>query len=359
MNDKTIELSTNGARLDPNVKMPQAVTRGSANADNLHKQYYPKVAHAQDNAPSKGDTLQPPAPAPIHPAATPQPTQTAPTPTTTEQAPENWEHAFKSVNGRYKNATETLKNQNSKITDLETALAQRDAQIALLQAKPTTPSNSPSNDELTPQEVEEYGSEFLSVVEKKARSIAAGAISKLENKIVELTNKLNGFGQEAKKNARETMVEALDKQIPNWRQVNEDDGFMAWLGLKDTYSGIIRHDMLKQAWNSNDTNRVVSFFKGFISDEAATAPHSAQKGNGPDVVVPDNKKVPLENFAAPGRASSTGDAKPSPAGKPIITRAQIQQHTQDVIRGKYRGREADQHAIDLAIVEAAREGRIR
>ena len=77
----------------------------------------------------------------------------------------------------------------------------------------------------------------------------------------------------------------------------------------------------------------------------------------PAPAQPPAGKVPLEAFAAPGRAKTA--AATAPAEKPIITRAQIATFYADKAAGKYRGKEAEADRLERMIFEAQRDGRIQ
>ena len=136
---------------------------------------------------------------------------------------------------------------------------------------------------------------------------------------------------------------------------------MQWLALPDTYSGAIRHNLLKAAWERNDTPRAAAFFQGFLAEEAAVDP-AARPPNGsrvPDVALNggqrSNGKVPLETFAAPGRAKSAAE---TPAEKPLISRSQISAFYAQCSAGKFRGNEAERVRLEKMIFDAQAEGRI-
>jgi hypothetical protein len=152
--------------------------------------------------------------------------------------------------------------------------------------------------------------------------------------------------------AREKMYATLNERCPSWEQINTNQDFISWLGLPDAFSGVIRHTLLNQAFEANDTLRVLKFFDGFLAEEAVTAPAAVQPDPVPGMVP----KVPLETFAAPGRAKSTAT---TPVEKPIITRADITRFYTDKAAGRYRGRDDEAARIDAEIITAGREGRIR
>jgi hypothetical protein len=195
----------------------------------------------------------------------------------------------------------------------------------------------------------------LDVVGKKAKETFSGEVGELKTQVETLTRQLQNVGQTVSTDARGKMKEALTSQIPNWSAINLDNDFLNWLQLPDTYSGAIRHTLLKQAWERNETPRVLAFFKGWLAEEAAVAPANTK----PDPVQEANSgKIPLEQFAAPGRAKSAADTS-APAEKPIITRAQITDFYRDVAAQKYRGRDQEKDRLEQMIFAAEREGRIR
>lgn len=88
-----------------------------------------------------------------------------------------------------------------------------------------------------------------------------------------------------------TIDRELDAAVPNWREINNDPRFHQWLLLPDTYSGVIRDRLLKDAAAAANAPRVINFFKGFL--------------------------------AAAGQAPQR--SSPASSGRPIYSRAQIKQ----------------------------------
>lgn len=106
------------------------------------------------------------------------------------------------------------------------------------------------------------------------------------------------------------------------------------------------------AFEKADGQRVLRFFQGFLSDEAATGPATTQ-------TEPPNGKVPLETFAAPGRAKApAASVAIAPVEKETITHAQIAAFYSDVQRGRFRGNEAEKDRLEAMIFEAQAEGRV-
>jgi hypothetical protein len=155
--------------------------------------------------------------------------------------------------------------------------------------------------------------------------------------------------------ARQRMHADLDTALPSWRDTNNNPQFLNWLALPDPFSGVIRHNLLKEAYARSQTPRVLAFFKGFLSGEAAEQPAA----NGRDTKGGNRQqppKVSLTELAAPGRAKTP--APSGPGEKPSFTRAQITRFYADVAANRYAGRDAEKNKLESQIFEASREGRV-
>jgi hypothetical protein len=166
-------------------------------------------------------------------------------------------------------------------------------------------------------------------------------------------------GGTVQQSLKDRMDSTFDQEVPQWRQLNETPSFLEWLQLTDPYSGTIRINLLRDAYGQCNTPRVAAFFKGFLAEEAATAPRDQEAT--PQAAAPQSAPQPgkpsLDQFAAPGRAKSA--AGPAPAEKPFFTRAQIATFYAASTAGKFAGREAERDKIERQIFEAQREGRVR
>jgi len=325
------------APVDTNVRLPAAVVAATQRALALQEAMRKEAAGEAPEAPPAETPPTPPAP--------------APTPET------DMEHKLRSTEGRLAKAESERKTLAARLAALE---AQRPAQPQPQRPQPQ-PQPAPPAKLVTPEEEEEYGSEFLSVVGKKAREELASEMFKIQRQLNELSAGVGTVQTAVVTDAREKMKSQLDEAMPEWRTINYDDKFLSWLALPDAFSGVIRHELLKSAYTSNQTARVLNFFKAFVAEEAAGSPPSPGNGTPPaptnGSATPQPAKIPLESLAAPGRASPAAPG-PTPADKPVITRQQITQFYADVAAGKYRGREAEKLENDAEIILAANEGRI-
>ena len=341
---------------DPNTFIPPAVRRMAAQADAAFRGQpgQPAPAPEQPPAPAGAQAPEPPvtpevtsrpgAAPPVTPEVTPAP---APAPEVPE---ESWERRYNGILGRYKRAENDIQSMSNQISNLQTL-------IATMQTAPAeTPAELRPQSLLTPEEITEYGADFLGVVARRAKEELNPEVTALRSQLTKLEKQLDGTREQQNTKARYDLESTLDQRLPHWRDINVLPEFHAWLALPDMYSGAIKHDLLRAAYAQNNTPRVLSFFKGFLDQEAASVPQGNETHQ--DASLQTNDKVSLESFAAPGRAK-TSAASSAPVEKPIITRAQISSFYAESAAGRYRGREAEKDRLEAMIYEAQREGRIR
>ena len=383
--------------VDPDVKVPAAVKAAAARAEQIHAEAYQTgEQNAGPNSGNGGDTGNTGSNGGASSSDTislAPPTRSTPSPTPNEnkfQAPEvgrdsspsgggqeqthaprvdDWEHRYNSERGR----KAQLENENRA---LAARLASMEATMAALQAPPQGSGNLPTASnpdlrfggpraqpvqvpsldkfQLTPEERQDYGEEFLNVIGKQAAQTIVPMLEQVRQENEQLRRNLAQMGASANASAKQTLEGFMDTSLPTWRQLNRDPKFLEWLGLTDPYSGVRKQDLLTAAYERNDANRVLAFFNGFLADEAATAPPDFQpNGNGNQP-----PKIPLEQLAAPGRAK-TAAGPGAPAEKPTISRDQITAFYAQVAAGRFRGNEAEKNRLEGMIFEAQRENRIR
>lgn len=349
---------------DPDVKMPASVRASIERSNALFNaqqdangQTYQEHREA-NGLPGAGEVAHPEGAEGQPEDQTPQTETQTPAPQNPRQAPQpateaegdSWEHKYKSMHGRHQKAQEQIATLSNEVRQLQ--------QVMATMATPVAPSpiegfTQPGENLLTPEEVSDYGEDFLNVVGRKAKQEVAPLLSAYQQEIARLQAQVSGVTNGQRMTVMEQMYQTLEKELPNWGEINTNPDFGAWLALPDPFSGAIRKDMLSAAHSQGNASRVLAFFNGFLADEAASTP----AGDGPvkGTTVP---KVPLATFAAPGRAKA---AAPNPAAqeKPVITRAQIASFYADVASGKYQKDVAEKDRLEKMIFSAQAEGRIR
>jgi hypothetical protein len=179
---------------------------------------------------------------------------------------------------------------------------------------------------LTRTDEDNFGPEILDVVVRGAMHAVAPHLQNLQHQNDELHQQLV---RETKRN----LDAALDREIPNWREVNSDSRFWDWLtGIHD-FSGVPRQQLLNGAVASGDADRVIRIFRGFI----------AEVGGQPGRAAP--------RQAAPGQSRGM-----QPSGR-IYGRDEILK----MAARRRRGEINDQAWLrwEHELIAAARQGRIR
>ena len=125
---------------------------------------------------------------------------------------------------------------------------------------------------------------------------------------------------------RANIEQALDREVPDWREIYRDPRFAAWLAEPDPYADATRSQLMRGAVANGDAARVVRFYQGFLAEAGHQAPAGQRS-----------------------RSSASGN-------KPFYSREQIKQ----LYESRRLGRINDQKwaPIEADIVKAAGEGRV-
>jgi len=337
----------NLAPVDTDVQLPAAIRAAAARSAALHQEAYETPENGQEhNGKEREQEETKPAPAQEELKAG---TEEVPAPTPAGEGGEDFRHMYLSMKGRHEKLEETVRQLTRQLGDLRAdneRLARQPAPVPV-----ATPENTFKS--LTKEEREAYGEDFLDVATRAAAEKFSPIIDGLKQQIVDLGGKVESTAATAYNMQTLTMNEYLTSQLPDWKKINRDPKFLAWANLRDPYSGAIRLDMLKKAHASGDAERVLNFFKGFLSDEAVADPATTIKQDH----VPTPGKVPLESLAAPGRAKAPAASAP-PGEKETISRAQIANFYRLVNQGFYRGNEEEKNRLEAELFLAEREGRV-
>lgn len=332
--------------------MPQAVVAQARAADERHKAF---LAEASQQVTPEGNAAEKPADKPAQQVTpegnaadqTPQQVVSTDTPAekpadkpadkTTDVSAEEWKSRYNAMKGRFNASESQLRQMGDEIAYLR-------EQIANLQNRRPEPQSL-----ITEEERRDFGDEFLNVVEKKATE----ATRHLKDEVEQLKAALEQTAQRAAMTDQQQMYAYLDTSITDWREINRNDEFLAWLEQVDIFSGQRRKDMLLNAHSQNSGPRVAAFFESFRKEAAALAP----KAKASEQPAQRSPSVSLDQLAAPGRARSAAPERPADE-TPFISRAQIAKFYADKANGKYRGREQEVARFERDIAAASLEGRI-
>jgi len=342
--------------VDPNINVPKAVRDAALRSTAIQQALTgasekPVITSTPDpqTIPPQDQASSPP------PESAPQPPSPAGEPSPPAEPEETWQNRYGSMLGRYNSLRGEMQQMAEQLQRLQNENA------IMRQNPPRTGSDGVNL--LTEQEMADYGPEFIDVVRRAAREEAAPLHAEIQN----LRGQL-GMVQQETSNAFLTRMNAtISGMVPDWQNINRHPQFIEWVGLPETYSGVIRQQLMQEAWNNGDAHRVAAFFRAFLAEVAAVDPQRAgthaqpalpspypaqQPGNG---AVPLGTRLSLDSLAAPGRGHAGTQA---PADKPVYTAQDITRFYTEVAAGKWRTRDQERAAIDADIIAAQKEGRI-
>lgn len=346
--------------------LPKVVQKQIAEANRIAEQLNQQRLDGQasqppDGTPAPDQGAQPPATAD---GQSPQTAAPAPAPAPAD----GWEQKYKVLQGKYNaevpRLQRTVNEQSTAIGELRQQLTATQTMLASLGqrqgAAPAAASPAPAGGGklVKDEEVREYGEDLTDYIRRVAQDAIMPKVTEqmqpMRQQVEQVRSVAGQVMQRSAQTDQEKMFALLDAQVEGWQQQNEDGQFLEWLQLPDTYSGVKRMDLLKQAYERYDGPRVVAFFKGYRNEHAVVTPPAAAAPSG----APQRK---LEEFVAPGTAKAGTTVTQDGAGKRIWTQAEIKQFYDDCAAGKYRtatGQERKKQ-IEQDIFAASREGRVR
>jgi len=331
------------APVDESVAVPPAVKAAAERANAFYQQQEQPAQPEQtpEPAPAVAQTPEPPAPAPT-PAPEPAPAIEVERARELEARLAKQERDNKALLGRLAQQRELMALQQTQLAQLSNPRSWAQ------QEQPKQPKRL-----ITDEERRAYGDEALSVMERKAIEVVQPVVDDLNQKNQRLAQEL----QRVKAN---DVYFTLDSDLPNWRDINRSDEWKEWLRLPDLYSGVVRQQLLDQAFAAGDAGRILAFFRGFLAESPGHVdPQVQAQAVVPPSSTPVRKAVmKLEDLAAPGRAA------PSPApsateARPTITNKDISHFYWQVTHGHWNGREQAKAAREAEIHAAINAGRVQ
>lgn len=272
---------------------------------------------------------------------------------------ETFAHKYKTLQGMYNSDVARLQAANKQYEDRVSHLEQLIASVKTPQkddaGRPKTQAEPQRY--VSETDIEEYGDsiDVMRKVSKEELNPIMSKMSQLESTLSELANNLNGsvmptvqnVAKQQQQSASDRFWSDLSRRVPNWQQLNNDDGFKDWLLEVDPLSGETRQKHLAAAQENLNVDRVVAFFEAY-------APQSGEKAKTDG--QPSRSASELEKQIAPGRSRSAG--KPVDQSSKTYSPEQIRDFYSKVRAGKFRGREKERDRIERDIFAAQQDGRI-
>lgn len=231
-----------------------------------------------------------------------------------------WKSRFDVLEGKYRaevpRYADDLRSMRQRIQELEQA--------------PVAQTSAPK---ISEDLKEKYGEEFLQDILK---------IIPQSSEAQQLSKKVEDLERSNYESGQERFFADLDKSASNWRQLNSDDGFLAWLAGVDDFSGMPRKVLFDEAVSRLNTERVSKFFNSYAGSGNSQSWDSGTQ----------QRNAQLESQLAP----NTNRATQAPPGKKFWTTPEIAQFYDDKRQGKLS--DAEFLRIEQDIFAAQRENRI-
>ncbi len=288
-----------------------------------------------------------------------EPAQQEPARQDGQQAPQqddNWEHKYKSLEGRHRAEQARQQAQIDGLRDLIANFQSAPPAPAAPANRPVETFSAGPDSELSEDERRDYGPDLIGVIEKVAKRIAYDVAGKVREEVQQVQRTVGSVQETTNQTAHERFLAGLTSSVSDWEAMNGDPEFLRWLGQPDPYSGVSRQTLLNKAVEDKSAARAAAFFQGYKREQQAVSPQGASQPAASGPASQPGQRVPLESLAAPGRAKP--GASGAPQEKPTYTRPAITKFYDDVRRGAFRGREAEQARMEADIIAATREGRI-
>ncbi len=276
------------------------------------------------------------------PAAEPKPERT------------DWKQKYNVLQGKY----------DAEVPRLSSDLREALGRIKTLEEHSTplsteTPLPEPVATAISDEEIKDYGEDLIDVIGRKAKEIAKNEfqpiVNELKQEISSLQDKIGVTGQRVTKQEQNEVFAVLDREVKDWREINIDPNFKAWLGQVDPFSGHIRSKLMLDAFDARNAPRVKVFFDSFLRENATVTPDPTALPAGE---AGSNATLALSDYIAPGTPKTSGQAG-APKEKRIWTNKEVGKFYSDVQKGHYKNRPEDKARVEAEIMSATREGRVK
>jgi hypothetical protein len=323
------------------MRVPEAVQRQHEQTEALEAQLAAERGETQETPPDPNAPPETP-PAPVQPAPT----------------VDDWQHKFQTLQGKYNAEVPQLRNQVANLSQqIENLNATRTAT-----PEPAQPVATPPPAKLvTTEDAETYGDDLIDLIRRVAVESDAGEKAKLQGEIAELRKQMAASASKVEEVAGNVTDERraiyftdLAKLCPTYEETDGQDAFKAWLLQPDEFSGVIRNDILQQAFRVFDAPRTAKIFNAYLG-VATSEPTLTPAVPPAEPVAPGSD---LASQVSPGQARASAPVTPDD-GRKMWTVGEMDAFYKDVSRGDYRGRRADVERIEAEIDRALAENRVR
>jgi len=167
-------------------------------------------------------------------------------------------------------------------------------------------------------------------------------VAQLEGKVGAAVQQVQQVKQVSQQTVADRYFNQLQSEVPDWEQLNTDQGFLDWLENLDTFSGKPIGELLADAHKKAEAERVIAIFKRY----------KVEKGIGTPAAPPAPPAPAAAPTAVIDPASLAAPATTAPAPPPSTNEPGVR-WTQDMVDKLYADKQKGRitHA-DFAAKEA-------
>lgn len=253
---------------------------------------------------------------------------------------ETWKHKYEVLIGKYNAEIPRMATENK---DLKSQIAELQEAVKDLQSKVAVKEASAKKEDVN---------SAVEIIKRELGDDVSGALTQLldsktstipkqyEEKVSRLEQKVENSDKRQALTEKQAYSNTLNQLIPNLLEKNKNPKWLEFLTNTVPFSrGRTYQQLLDEANEQMDASGVAEIFNAF---------YGATKSNG--------KKHDIEEFLEPGKPKPKS---PNVEEEKIYTKAEIKQFDQDVVRGKYTGKDELRQKLEDEHTRAILEGRVR
>lgn len=327
------------------MELPTQVQQHGEAADALEAEM---LKAAEADAPTE-QAVDADAPKPEEPAPEPQSDEAPPQPVVEAAKPTDetdWKQRYSTLQGMYNAEVPRLRAEVTSLTaEIERLKTASKADTPKEAAQPKTARQA----QVTDKDVEDFGGDLVSLAKRAAADVISereealtAANAKLEAELAALKERVGDVTETKSADRKADFFVKLGQLVPNYMEINANEGFLKWLGEIDPVSGQQRQTHLEAAVNANDAVRTATLFDTWSALQVPPVPA---------------KDPELERQIAPGTSKSS--APPAQPQLKTFTTQEVETFYREVSQGKWRDRVAEAAQVEADIDRALAEGRIK
>lgn len=255
------------------TRLPRAVLRKSAA---LEARRASRTESETDPAATPTPSAQPPVVAADPSAVQPTPATAEPAPDPRHSDPNYWRLRFESFQGRFRVREDEHK---AAVAALRQRVAELEEQVRL-STSPSTPTEVNLSEFFTPEQIKELGEDDAKTIAQAAMKAALKTAQDAVNAELEpLRAERKADAEEAGKQRIRAFEEKLEERIPNYRDIDKEPGWIAWL-TELNEDDEQRQAVLDRHCAALNAPAVAKMFETYLATKKRPAPPVAPAGTG-------------------------------------------------------------------------------